>query len=163
MKYAFILTLPILIFFSGCKKYPEGGRVRIDAHSVEGVIDGPYRINELLVDNMDSTSSLISNPNYCPATGAQIYFDRGNSLSGSSSFLKSYCVDFPSNTWKVSNDRKQIVITFSYNPTGNALYPIAINQDITVTWDILRLNKTDLWMGTHLNGKEYYLRLRYDH
>jgi hypothetical protein len=158
-----IIIILIIFILSGCKKYPEGGPVEITAHGVEGAMEGPYRIGELLVNNEDSTSLLKASPNYCTAGGAQISFDKGSSLMGSSSALRSYCVTFPTNTWKVSNDRKQIIISFSNLPIASELYPIAINQDITVTWDILRLTKNDLWIGTHLNGKEYYLRLYYDH
>ena len=163
MRITVIVFILAMFTLSGCKKYPEGGRIEMNAHRVEGVIEGPYNISELLVDNIDSTSALTSDPNYCPKAEAQISFDGGSNLFGATSSLRSYCITFPTNTWKVSNDRKQIIISFSYLSTASELYPIAINQDITVTWDILRLNKTDLWLGTHLNGKEYYLRLRYDH
>ncbi len=145
--------LAILIFV-GCKKYPDGGYlIHINK------IPGPYRIDELTVNGIDSTSSFNGNPCYCNRI-FQFSFVEDNGFGAK---LQSNCGTFPTNTWQIAGDRRQILITFVYTASAGSLYPFIVNQNTTITWDIQRLKKDDLWLKTNLNGKEYYLKLVYTH
>lgn len=149
MKGATIVILLSTLILSGCKKYPEGGnRLR-----TENKIIGAYWINAFRVNGVDS--SLSGNPILC-----RFSFLKSEPNDRT---IKSSCGTFPTNSWEVTNDNQQISITFSYTSSATELYPFAINKDITVIWDIQRLKKDDLWLKTNLNGREYYLELRYYH
>jgi hypothetical protein len=150
MRIEAIIFVPFLFF--GCKKYPEGG------HHSHGVA-GPYYISDLTVNGVDSFVTISSSPNFCLALTYQYQIEFSSTRHGET--LKSQCANFATNSWKETNDNKQIVITFNYTPSAKTLYPIALNQDITVAWDIQRCTKNDLWIKTNLNGKEYYMKLTY--
>lgn len=151
-----IFIILIVFVISGCKKYPEGGNM-FALSKTEKRILGSYTIIGLKVDGVDS--SLTGNSNFC--SGTQISFSSGGFENAKK--LNSNCGSFPNNSWFVTGDKKQVVITFSNTVSVGELYPIVINKDVTVTWNIQRLTKDNLWLKTNLNEREYYLKLQYFH
>jgi len=140
----------------GCKKYPEGGRIGIS--KTENRIVGPYKVYGLMVNNVDS--SLVGNPTLCTSKSFAFSFVK-NDFDGK--IIKSTCRTFPTNMWQVTGDKKQLLITCNFTTSADELYPIIINRNITVSWDIQRLTKDDLWLKTNLYGREYHLKLQYAH
>lgn len=156
MKYIFAFVF-IIYSLVGCKKYPEGGRL-FGIATTEDRIVGPYHVYNLMVNNVDS--SMVGNPNLCTSKAFTFSFVK-NEFDGK--ILKSTCGAFPTNSWAVTGDKKQLLITCSFTNSADELYPIIINKDISVTWDIQRLTKDELWLKTNLYGREYYLKLQYAH
>ena len=148
----FTVLISAFFFLIGCKRetstYPEGGSL--------GNVEGPYWLNQLTVNGVDSSSMWASSPSVC-----SMYLFTFENRHRTGQILKSNCVTFANNTWSMSGDKKQVILNFRYTQSAATLYPIALNQDITVAWDIQRLTTRDLWMKTNLNGKEYYLKLFY--
>jgi len=161
MKDRIIIFILIAFTLGACKKYPEGGLVGT-WQGMESKISGQYNIRQLLVNNIDSTSSFIGNPYYC-SKQAIIYFSKDQILGATSRTITSYCGTFPENSWKLSGNKKQIEITCINTASTGNLYPLIINENLTITWDIQRLTKHDLYISTNLNGKEYYLNLAQIH
>ena len=105
-----IIVILLLTFtLVGCKKYPEGGRIS-GWQGVEGKISGQYNIRELMVNNIDSTSSFVGNPCYC-SSSYKVSFLKDEISGRTSRIIKSDCGTFPENSWKVSDNRKQLIIT----------------------------------------------------
>lgn len=153
-----LLYIIILLFaLSGCKKYPEGGRINTLA-GIEDRVAGPYSVQQLKTNDVDTSFS--GNPNLCPSNSFPFSFVK-NQFDGK--ILTSTCGTFPTSSWRATADRKQLVITYFYTSSATELYPLVINQDITVTWDIQRLTKDHLWIKTTLHGKVYFLKLHYFH
>jgi hypothetical protein len=144
-KKVFFLVL-MAFMVAGCKKYPEGGYL-FGLSKTEKKILGSYTIQELKANGVDT--SLAGNANYC--SGPQVAF-LDNDVNNTK-FLSSNCGSF--------TNKRQLVITFSNTASGGELYPIAINKDVTVAWNIQRLTKNDLWLKTNLNKIEYFLKLQY--
>jgi hypothetical protein len=147
----------VIFILSGCKKYPEGGHL-FSLSKTEQRITGTYGILDLEVNGIDTSLSAnaLSHCSGPPIAFSINGFDNAKSLN-------SRCGQFPTNSWYVTGDKKHLVIQFVNTSGAGELYPIAINGDITVSWDIQRLKKDDLWLKTDLNGREYHLKLQYIH
>jgi hypothetical protein len=153
-KSGTISIILILLIITGCKKYPEGGHL-FSLSKTEGRILGSYYIQELTVNSLDT--SLVGSSYMC--TEADISFT-SDGFEGSKT-LNTLCGTFPTNSWYVTGNKRELIISFIYTPSAGDLYPIAINQNISVTWTIQRLTKNDLWLKTILNQREYHLKLKY--
>lgn len=149
-----LFALVASVGISGCKKYPEGGHL-FSLSKTEGRILGSYYIMELSVNNIDS--SLAGSPYMCNEADISFTSDGFEHTKT----INSLCGTFPINSWYVTGDKRELIITYSFTPSAVDLYPIAINQDISVEWTIQRLTKNDLWLKTFLNQREYHLKLKY--
>lgn len=118
---------------------------------------GPYWLNGLTIDGIDSSILMSSNALYCP--NYQFVFTQPSNEG----ILNSHCGNFPDNSWIMTGDNKKLILTFQYTASADSYYPLVLNSNTTVTWTIQRLTKSDLWMTTNMNGKELYLKLNYYH
>jgi hypothetical protein len=142
------------ILFGGCKKYPEGGHLFSFTNTEKRVV-GSYHITGLTVNGNDTSMT----GNSCMCAEADIRFAR--ETSDNLKVVKSLCCTFPKNDWYITNDRRQLIITYIYTTSAEELYPIAINDNISITWTIQRLTRNEVWLKTNLNMREYHLKLRH--
>ena len=143
----------ILFFISGCKKYPEGGRLGGSTGTDERIA-GDYTIISFNVNGYDSLSALTSNPGYC--TNLKIKFEKSFEVANA---IVPSCGTCPLNSWRATDDRKNIEITCSSTVGASSLSTILRNQNLMLSWEIQKLTKKEFWITTSYNNNEYYLKL----
>jgi hypothetical protein len=149
-----VFLLILILLPCGCKKYPEGGRLG-GSTGTDQRIAGNYNILSYSVNGNDSLISLTSNPSYC--TTLKINFER-NQLS--TNIVKPSCGTSPSNSWRATDDRKQIEISCSSTIGASSLSIILSNQNLSLLWDIQKLTKEEFWITTSYNNNSYNLKLK---
>jgi len=129
----FIFTTSIL-FFSQCKKYPEGPSFSLRTKTER--ISNTWKLNQLLVNNVDSTAQYSS-----------ILKDYTVIINKSGSYSISYYVSLPpfgnfTNTengnWSFSSNKKEINLT----PVSITLGTLPAAN----SWQILKLYEKELWL-----------------
>ncbi|CAN5212601.1 hypothetical protein BH09BAC5_BH09BAC5_24620 [soil metagenome] len=153
MAVRFPLLILFFIFISGCKKYPEGGHL-FSLNGVDVRIEKKWKIVSFTVDGADSLPLLKSNPVFCESY--QLQFAHSKTLGN---LLINPCSTFGNNYWGVSDDKKILKLAFHFSSVASELYPIQINDYVTVFWNIQLLKKEELWLKTNLNGKVYFVKL----
>ncbi len=153
-----IKFIVLVIFFANisfsCKKYPDGG-ISIN---VKKKIIGIWGVEYLSVDGIDSTANIKSNPNYCENT---IIFIDTRDRDERSLFVGTHCsggTNANGGEWYVGSRGKTLGLFFEDAPTKGELYPVLLNADINIGWDIRRLKKEQMWLKTNLNNKEYFIK-----
>lgn len=152
MRIVILSLISILILF-GCKKYPEGGRLG-GSTGTEDRIAGDYNVISFNVNGYDSLSALTSNPAYC--VGLKIKFEKSFEVANK---ISPSCGTYPSNSWRATDDRKNIEITCSSTAGAVSLSTILRNQNLMLSWKIQKLTKKEFWITTSYDNNEYYLKL----
>jgi hypothetical protein len=150
VKINYILFL--LLVFTGCKKYTEGGRLG-GFSGTDQRISGNYEIVSFTVNGNDSLTALKTE--FC--SDLKIEFKLN---AGQTNVINPSCGTVPSNYWKATDDRLQIEITTTLTTGAKAISALAENVSQTLKWDIQRLKKDDLWISIRHNNNEYYLKLK---
>lgn len=137
----FIITIVFLIILTACKKYPEGPTLSLRTKSAR--LSNSWKIQSYKFNSMDSTT-FVKNylfNNYLLTINKQgSYSMQYNAVLG---FLS-----FPFNEagkWVFSNNKKDVIFT---KESGNTSAVVGSN----VTWEILRLNESELWAKYTLNN-----------
>ncbi len=148
------LMIFIVIAFYSCKKYPEGG----NSSWAKSKIIGTWDVENLTVDGIDSTANFKANPNYCEYP---IIIEDINDHDDYSLFIFPNCSGKVLNgdLWEIPKNKKKLIFYFEYDSTQVELYPILLNEDISINWIILRLNNKQLWVKSNFHNKEYFLKL----
>jgi len=142
-KLLAFIFLSSVLFFTECKKYPEGPAISF--RSKKERIANTWKVNALYINGVDSA-----------AYYNNILKDYTVSMSKSGSYTISYYVVGPSfgnisNTesgnWELTSDKKTITIKPSSIAVGNLPNPSS--------WQILKLYENDFRIRTYdSNGKK---------
>jgi hypothetical protein len=142
-KLLAFIFLSCILFFSECKKYPEGPYLSF--RSKKERIANTWKIGALIISDVDSTSYYTN-----------LLKDYTISMSKGGAYTISYYVTLPvignlSNTesgnWTLSSDKKTITI----NPTSIAIGSLPSSS----SWQILKLYEKDFRVRTFdSNGKK---------
>jgi hypothetical protein len=154
LRILFSYFIVAMILLGGCKKYAEGGKVG-GFTGTDQRIAGDYEIISFAVNGNDSLTALTSHPGYC--AGLKIKFERNQ---GGTNIVKPSCGTYPSNSWRVTDDRKQVEITCSSTTGATSLSAILSNQNLMLPWDIQKLTKEEFWITTTYDNNSYYLKLK---
>jgi hypothetical protein len=137
MKKLFFLSFVIAIGFTSCTGYDEGPAISFT--STSKLLYGRWTVVQFLVDGVDSLQR------YNDSCGCKISFENP---SGDSPQYRT-CIDI---TGKMSFDKKGI--TFNH-------YFLFIPFSSGKFWEFKRLSQDDCWMTSTINGKNYYVKLKY--
>ena len=157
IKKKIVFALLFIVFFIGCKKYPDGPLA--DTYKLEKKIAGLWAIENLKVNGIDSTSNIKYDS--CHYDYPVVFFlddHRGDYEKA----LGLACNGFKGkNTyWEVTNRKRYLTLRYVYYKNSNELYPIILNVDATINWKIMRfVEKKQLWLKSNINNKEYYIKL----
>ncbi len=154
MRIIFSYFVIALFLLGGCKKYAEGGKVGGLTGTAQRIA-GDYEIISFTVNGNDSLAALTSHPGYC--AGLKIEFERNQ---GESNIVKPSCGMSPLNSWRATDDRKQIEITCTSTVGATSLSVILSNQNLMLPWDIQKLTKKEFWITTSYNNNSYYLKMK---
>lgn len=149
----FTIFIFVLFLFAGCKKYPDGGHA-ITFKGLTNKIIGKWKILSFTVDGSDSLDFLKSDPDFCP--DYQLEFSRDDIFGNT---MQSPCSHFGNNYWGVTDDKAQLKLVFHPDSSAATLFPVQLNAYKTVTWDIERLVRHELWLKVNYANKEYELKL----
>lgn len=156
-KVSLLIALAI-IFITSCKKYPDGPLINFE--SKEKRVLGIWWVNYFSIDGADSTAYLKSKPYY----GCYIIYPE--IVGGGKEFGYSLMDNAGPNPnpnyngagyWMFLDHKKSIYFHF-YSYVQGACGPYRAND---VTWRIMRLEDTDLWLKTTYNGKEYFVKFKH--
>ncbi|MCX6295116.1 MAG: hypothetical protein NTX97_03445 [Bacteroidetes bacterium] len=146
------LLIPALgfIFFSGCKKYPDGPLFSIYSPQVR--ILGEWDVNYFSVNGFDSTSYLKAQPFYAR------YYIRSSKLDNYSTFFALLNPGTGYNGqgyWMFLENKTKIYFHLDLIYVPGNIGPYCAND---ITWKIRRLKKDELWLETEYLNKVYFVK-----
>ena len=151
-KFAFPLL--VIIFYSGCKKYPDGPLISLS--SKEGRISGHWDVEYFSINGYDSTTYLRSQPFYGRYFFSTEQDNRKNFFTYKNSILPATPNYNGIGFWMFLEHKEALYVHFDlYTPPALGPYRAA-----DVTWEIRRLKSKELWLKTTYEGKEYFVKFK---
>lgn len=161
-RFFIIFITIILVFFTGCKKYPEGPNLSF--RSAVKRISGVWDVETFYVNDINLTENFKSNKHYTELVivtedclkPSFLDFDIMEINNGSPYLNYSYYWDF-------TNDKKNIICEYANECQSIDTLNINFNIDlfidkIDIEWQILRLTQNELWLKTEYNNNNYLLK-----
>jgi hypothetical protein len=150
-QITFFFIAIVFITITACKKYPDGPRFSL--YTKQQRLCNGWDVFSFTVNGYDSTAYLKSQPFYgqfgflAQKGDNDAYFTYA--AAGSYGGLGH---------WYFGNNKTSVQIYCNYDsasPGTVGPYRIGI-----WTWDIMRLEKTELWLKTNYSGKEYFVKFK---
>ncbi|MBI4929161.1 MAG: hypothetical protein HY841_00240 [Bacteroidetes bacterium] len=150
------------LFFTTCKKYPEGPKVSLRTKMAR--ITGVWDVEYYEVDGIDSTSYILNSPYYY-----RYYFQRGPGACISKEMhpLDLIMVNQVSQKhccgWDISDSKDYIYIEVPAASQFYSFFPLG--GIVKGGWDIQRLTNKELWLKlsdiyVKYHNHNYYMKLK---
>lgn len=151
-----ILIFFAILFFPGCKKYPEGGtsvRAKRVFYSEKQTC---WDVSAYMVDGIDSTGSIVSTGNTEELKNYVCFFKYSRF---------PYCSQKYAGSFEIEYDKEQLEIGGKHNgayniPSGGRMRNVLCPGTSIMTWKIRRCKKDEIVLEGMDSGRQYRLILR---
>ena len=150
-QITFFLIAIVFITIAACKKYPDGPSFSL--YTKQQRLCNGWDVFSFTVNGYDSTAYLRSQPFY----GKFDFLAQKGDEAAYFGYIGIGGYEGGGH-WYFGSDKTTVLIESTYD----SAYPGTVGpyRIGTWQWDIMRLEKKELWLKTTYNGKEYFVKFK---